>query len=81
MKKPTCASVLILPLDGEDKGRGDGSVRFPSTPIPAFPHQGERGFHDDAAICRHFHSLRASVSSWHTSWLESTSANGLNGAK
>jgi hypothetical protein len=34
---------LILPLDGKDKDRGDGSDRFPSTPIPAFPHQG-KGF-------------------------------------
>src|SRR5262244_3294777 len=30
-----------FPLTGKDKGRGDGFDRFLSTPITAFPHQGE----------------------------------------
>jgi hypothetical protein len=31
-----------FPLTGKDKGRGDGFDRFPGTPIPTFPHRGER---------------------------------------
>jgi hypothetical protein len=35
-------TIATQSLTGKDKGRGDGFDCFPSTPIPAFPHQGER---------------------------------------
>ena len=35
-------TIATQSLTGKDKGRGDGLDWFPSTPIPAFPHQGER---------------------------------------
>ena len=53
--------AISFPLTGKDKGRGDRFHRFPGTPIPAFPHQGERRSNNDAAIYRHLHSLRASA--------------------
>jgi hypothetical protein len=47
----------------KDKGKGDGFYRFLKHPYPAFPHQGERKSKSDAATCRHFHLLWASVGS------------------
>src|SRR5574341_1257867 len=35
-------SIPSFPSMGKDRGRGDSSNRLPSTPIPAFPRQGER---------------------------------------
>src|SRR5215467_7860460 len=47
-----------FPLTGKDKGRGDWFDLLPSTPIPTFPHQGER--RSQRYVC--IMSLRASVS-------------------
>src|SRR5918996_2301078 len=42
MTFPSNFAIATQSLTGKDKGRGDGFDRFPSTPILAFPHQGER---------------------------------------
>ncbi len=51
IKKPAVDSVLILLLTGKDKVGVMVLIGCLSTPIPAFPHQGERSYQHEAVIC------------------------------
>src|SRR5215813_9575933 len=65
-----------FPLTGKDKGRGDGFDRFLSTPITAFPHQGERMASKMQRCASVFISLPGQRKLSHTSWCKSSSWGG-----